>query len=57
LTMDFLGHVRRPFELAPKGYTDAIVGKRYMTIWHHAARRGKQRHRKAAREALWSASR
>jgi hypothetical protein len=54
LTMDFLGVIRRPFELAPGGYTDAIVGKRYMTFWSKK-KSTKQRHRMAAREALWQA--
>jgi hypothetical protein len=54
LTMDFLGVIRRPFELAPGGYTDAIVGKRYLTFWK-SGKKSKARHRKAAREALWRA--
>ena len=51
LTMDFLGVLRRPFELAPGGYTDAIVGKRYMTFWSKR-KSAKKRHRMAARKAL-----
>jgi hypothetical protein len=52
LTMDFLGVLRRPFELAPGGYTDAIVGKRYMTFWSKRQPK-KHRHRMAARESTW----
>lgn len=51
MTMDFLGVLRRPFELAPGGYTDAIVGRKYMTFWSKR-RAARQRHRMAARKAL-----
>ncbi|MBK7642136.1 MAG: hypothetical protein IPJ19_03665 [Planctomycetes bacterium] len=51
LTMDFLGVLRRPFELAPGGYTDAIIGKRYLTFW--SKRKPKtQRHRMQVRRDL-----
>ena len=51
LTMDFLGVVRRPFELAPGGYTDVAVGNRLMTIWNRKVGRDRARHRRAVREA------
>ncbi len=51
LTMDFLGVIRRPFELAPGGYTDAIIGKRYMTFWSKREPKSR-RHRMAARREL-----
>ncbi len=52
LAMDFLGVIHRPFELAPGGYTDAVIGQRYLTFWK-SGKKSKARHRKAAREALW----
>jgi hypothetical protein len=49
--MDFLGIVRRPFELAAGGYTDVAVGNRLMTIWNRKVGRDRVRHRHAVREA------
>jgi hypothetical protein len=52
LKMDHLGVVRRPFELAPGGYTDAVVGQSLRTYYGSSARRKKVRHRKLAREKV-----
>ena len=53
MKMDFLGVLHRPFELAAGGYTDAVVGSAWRTIWGKKARRDKVRHRKLVRQAGW----
>lgn len=47
----FRDSVRAPFELAPGGYTDAMVGRSLRTIWGEEANRKKRRHRHKARAA------
>jgi hypothetical protein len=55
MKMDQLGVLDRPFQLAPGCYTDAVVGKRYLTVWGRRRRSHKTRHRMAARRAAWIA--
>ncbi len=54
MKMDHLGVLRRPFDVAAGGYVDAVAGRRLRTVWGQGADRGKVRHRKLAREGLWS---
>jgi len=47
----FRDAVEGPFELAPGGYIDAMVGQSLRTIWGEEANKKKRRHRHKARKA------
>jgi hypothetical protein len=51
MKMDYRGVLRSPFELAPGGYTDAMVGGKWTTKWGKEARRDRIRHRQLVRAA------
>ena len=49
MRFSFLDAVSEPFELAPGGYTDAMVGRDLRTQWGEEANRKRRRHRHKAR--------
>jgi hypothetical protein len=49
MRFSFLDAVAEPFELAPGGYTDAVVGRTIRTQWGEEANRERRRHRQKAR--------
>jgi hypothetical protein len=51
MKMDYRGVLRSPFDIAPGGYTDAMVDGKWKTMWGRKARRDKVRHRQLIRAA------
>jgi len=52
LRFSFMGSVNEPFELAPEGYIDAMVGQKVRTIWGPERKQQKRRTRRQARVEL-----
>jgi len=46
---NFMRSISEPFQLAPGGYTDAVVGARIRTQWGEFANRKRRRHRRKIR--------
>jgi hypothetical protein len=55
MRMDKMGKVWHPFELAKGGYTDVVVGHKFMTVYSHKKREKTQRHRHSRRKANFEA--
>jgi hypothetical protein len=51
MRFNFMNSISAPFQLAPGGYTDAVVGTRIRTQWGVKANKKRRRHRRKIRAA------
>jgi len=52
MKFSFCNAVKEPFEIAPGGYVEAVVGKRIREVWGEKANRKRRRHRAKIRARL-----